>query len=209
MDKVIVMNHKMGLLYVDLSHYIDGINGIEKDVNIIVCPSDIYLESFINNGYYAVGAQNVSFYEDINHTGYISTDMLKSLGAEYVIVGHREAGDSVEVIKKKFNACLDANLIPILCIQSEDDLHLLKGVHHIEFIVFDYEPENGFNEEELRHIYGKLKDEYGVKPTIIYGGNVNVDNINDYMKNEYLSGVLLGSMSSDIDKVRDIIDMIE
>ena len=29
------------------------------------------------------------------------------------------------------------------------------------------------------------------------------------MKNEYLSGVLLGSMSSDIDKVRDIIDMIE
>ena len=51
MNKLVVLNHKMSLLYDDLYHYIDGINGIEKDVNIIVCPSDIYLESFINNGY--------------------------------------------------------------------------------------------------------------------------------------------------------------
>ena len=52
MNKLIVFNHKMSLLYDDLYNYIDRINNIDIDDDIIICPSSIYLESFLNNSDY-------------------------------------------------------------------------------------------------------------------------------------------------------------
>ena len=49
MNKLIVFNHKMSLLYDDLYNYSDRINNIDIDDDIIICPSSIYLESFLNN----------------------------------------------------------------------------------------------------------------------------------------------------------------
>ena len=49
MNKLIVFNHKMSLWYDDLYNYIDRINNIDIDDDIIICPSSIYLESFLNN----------------------------------------------------------------------------------------------------------------------------------------------------------------
>jgi len=52
-------------------------------------------------------------------TGEVSVEMLKSLGIEYVIVGHSERRqlfhETNEVIKLKVNAVLGSGLIPIFC----------------------------------------------------------------------------------------------
>ena len=46
MNKLVVLNHKMSLLYDDLYNYIDRTNNIETDNDIIICPSNIYLEAY-------------------------------------------------------------------------------------------------------------------------------------------------------------------
>ena len=47
MNKLVVLNHKMSLLYDDLYSYIEMINNIETDCDIVVCPSNIYLDHLL------------------------------------------------------------------------------------------------------------------------------------------------------------------
>ena len=105
MEKMIILNHKMNLEYDQVYEYIDGLNKLETDNNIIICPSNIYLENFVNNCTWGIGAQNVSEKSNGDYTGEISTLQLKSLGVEYCIVGHHERrkyfGETNEVINRK------------------------------------------------------------------------------------------------------------
>lgn len=67
----------------------------------------------------AVSAQNCSQYDSGAYTGEVSASMIKSLGAEYVIVGHSERrqyfGDTDEIIGIKLAQAYKNNLIPIFC----------------------------------------------------------------------------------------------
>lgn len=64
-------------------------------------------------------AQNCHQESSGAYTGEVSAGMLKSLGIEYVIVGHSERRqlfhENNEVIKLKVNAVLGSGLIPIFC----------------------------------------------------------------------------------------------
>ena len=125
MKKLIILNHKMSLLYDDLYNYIDRTNNIETDNDIIICPSNIYLEAFINNSVWPIGAQNMHYSLDEKHTGEISTDQLKSLDILYSLIGHyervREFNENKNIINEKLIAALDANIIPILCFGEDID----------------------------------------------------------------------------------------
>ena len=90
MKKFIILNHKMNLEYDEVVPYIQELNKIETENNIIVCPSNIYLSDFMNYCTWGVGAQNVSEKLDGNYTGEVSTLQLKSIGVEYSIIGHYE-----------------------------------------------------------------------------------------------------------------------
>ena len=46
MKKIIIFNHKMSLLYDDLYSYIERVNNIDTDNDIIICPSNIYIPYF-------------------------------------------------------------------------------------------------------------------------------------------------------------------
>ena len=61
MRKIIIFNHKMSLLYDDLYNYIERTNNLETDNDIIICPSDIYLEAFVNNSDWLIGSQNLNY----------------------------------------------------------------------------------------------------------------------------------------------------
>jgi len=68
----------------------------------------------------ARGAQNTFWERSGSFTGEVSPTMLKSLGVEYVIVGHSERRQHLfetdEMINKKLKASLAAGLRPILCV---------------------------------------------------------------------------------------------
>jgi triosephosphate isomerase len=67
-----------------------------------------------------LGAQNMHFEASGAYTGEVSPGMLKSLGVEYVILGHSERrqffGETDEGVNKKAKAALAAGLVPIICV---------------------------------------------------------------------------------------------
>ena len=231
MEKIIVLNHKMKMLYDDVYSYIEKTNNLNTNSNLIICPSSLYLESFVNSSTWAIGAQNLDYHLDVNHTGKISSNQLKSMGVYYVILGHSECLEKdYDVINLKLKAALDSNIMPILCIGETDDKNFsseiiekldyyLKDIVHIEFITFAYEPiymigsdlklEIDTLKNKINFLYENLKKRYNITPTIIYGGNVNSDNIKQIMEVPNLNGVLIGSKSADFEKLEEIIKKID
>jgi len=101
------------------------INGLGNDAkcNVIVCPPFTSLNevsSLIKTTHVKLGAQNLSFEDSGAFTGEISAAMLKSVGCEYVIVGHSERrnifGEPDEIINKKIKKALEHSLKPIFCV---------------------------------------------------------------------------------------------
>ena len=74
MNKIVVLNHKMNLLYSDIYDYIDKLNNIETKEDIIVAPSDLYLIEFTNTCNWGVASQNVYYEEKGGYTGEILID---------------------------------------------------------------------------------------------------------------------------------------
>lgn len=228
MEKLIVLNHKMNLEYDEVIPYIERINSIETDNSIVVCPSNIYLSDFVNYCNWGVGAQNVFYLEDGNYTGEVSSLQLKSMGVEYSLVGHYERkkyfNENNKIINKKLLACLESNIMPILCFGEngniegiKDDLdELLDDVSNIDFIIFAYEPLKVDNEleidtieEHIEIIYDYLYEKFGSRPNIIYGGGVVKKDVFRLFSMDKLNGMLIGSISSNIDKIEKIIKDIK
>lgn len=125
--KVVAGNWKMNN---DLSQSVNLISeiknaaaGKELNAEVIICPPFTSLETasaLVKDTNVKLGAQNMYFEENGAFTGEISASMLKSVGCEYVILGHSERraifGESDEVINRKIKKALSAGLKPIFCI---------------------------------------------------------------------------------------------
>ncbi len=125
--KIIAGNWKMNM---DLSETVELISGIknglnfeELDAGVIVCPPFTSLETareLAKGTPIKVGAQNMFYEESGAFTGEISAKMLKSVGCEYVILGHSERraifGESNEWINKKITKALSEELNVIFCV---------------------------------------------------------------------------------------------
>lgn len=228
MEKLIILNHKMNLEYDEVVPYITRLNQIETKQNMIVLPSNLYLESFMNHCTWGVGAQNVHAKESGNYTGEVSVLQLKSMGVEYVMIGHYERKkyfhETNQQIREKLNACIDANLIPILCFGETGNLddvrkaldELLKGIDNIQFIVFAYEPLKVANPDDLEQIemqieaiYQYLYEKYHSIPNIVYGGGIRSQNVHQLFQIEKLNGILIGKISANIEKIEKIVKSID
>jgi len=114
------------------------IAGTVRGVTTIVCPPFPYLGvvsgSYKKSKVFSIGAQNVHEEERGAHTGEVSSRAIKSLGAQYVIVGHSErraCGETDEAINKKVRAVLEQKMSPIVCIgESERD----ESAGYLEFL---------------------------------------------------------------------------
>ena len=108
--------------------------GIERglaavaDVELMVCPPAVYLQSTAQNlqSAVALGAQNLCEQTQPGaFTGEIHGAMLKELGCRYALVGHSERralyGESDQRVADKFVAAQGAGLIPVLCLGETRD----------------------------------------------------------------------------------------
>ncbi len=102
-----------------LSIEVQGITN--KD--ILVCPPFTSLSAVyevIKDTNIKLGAQNLYFEEKGAYTGEISGVMLKSVGCEYVIIGHSERreyfNETNEIVNKKIKTALGIDLKPIVCV---------------------------------------------------------------------------------------------
>ena len=66
-----------------------------------------------------LGAQDVFYAHDGAHTGEVSVEELKSLGVQYVILGHSERralGETDKEVARKVRAVIDGGLRAVLCV---------------------------------------------------------------------------------------------
>ncbi|MEO8794009.1 MAG: triose-phosphate isomerase [Daejeonella sp.] len=167
---IIAGNWKMNMDYTAgvglFSEIINMVNDeVIGDQQVIVCPPYIHLNSMAqlakphNNIH--VGAQNCHQAEKGAYTGEISAEMIKSVGAEYVILGHSERrqyfGETNALLAEKVDIVLKNNLKPIFCIgetldQRNGNTHfdviknqLEEAIYHLpesdfQNIILAYEP---------------------------------------------------------------------
>ena len=145
-NKIVAGNWKMNKTLADCKSWADEMllkyNTSAKNVSVIVAPPSPYIsvlsESFKNKKVaIAVGAQNCHQEEKGAYTGEVAADMIKSLGAGYVIVGHSERRtyfyEKNELLAKKIHTALKNNLTPIYCVgeilqerQSQKQLEVVR-----------------------------------------------------------------------------------
>lgn len=105
--------------------FIEELIPLVKDTKneVVLCVP--YIDLFyallaVQNTNIKIGAQNVHFAESGAYTGEISADMLKSIGVEYVIIGHSERrqyfAETDETVNKKVKAAHKYGLKPIVCV---------------------------------------------------------------------------------------------
>ena len=125
--KIVAGNWKMNLDYAEgISLFSEIVNMVRDEKNgdqqAIICAPYIHLNSLAKLGgsTVSIGAQNCHQKESGAYTGEISAKMIKSIGCEYVIIGHSERrqyfAESDELLAEKTTIALQNNLIPIFCI---------------------------------------------------------------------------------------------
>lgn len=94
-----------------------------SDRDILVCPSYPLLSvvnDILGDSNIWLGAQNMYFEKKGAFTGEVSADMLKSVGCEWVILGHSERrhvfNEGDDIINKKMKSAIGQGLNPILCV---------------------------------------------------------------------------------------------
>ncbi len=209
-----------------------------KKFKIIYCPPYTLLNLFSNklkNTKIDLGAQNCHQKEDYgSYTGFISSKMLKNIGAKYIIIGHSENrinGETDFLINQKIKASLKNNLKIIFCIGetliqrkknrtnkilSKQIEKGIKGVNKKRNLLIAYEPFWSIGtglvpktkdlEKNINFIKDTLKNKYKLKNSkVIYGGSVNPKNVIDLKKIKTLDGFLVGNASLNAKKFIDII----
>lgn len=77
-------------------------------------------EAFGNQEGISLGAQNVHWLESGAHTGEVSAEMLKELGASFALCGHSERrqfyGESSQNVARRAKAAIEAGLQAVVCI---------------------------------------------------------------------------------------------
>jgi len=208
-----------------------------KEINkgrLVYCPPYTLISSFskkFKNCQIGIGGQNCHESESYGpYTGSVNSQMLKNIGAHFVIIGHsenREKGENDKLINLKIKSALEAKLKVIFCIgetliekrKKKTQLILSKqikiGLDNIKNksnIFIAYEPVWAIGTgiipkskdllETINFIKSKFKDK---SPKILYGGSVNPQNIINLKKINNIDGFLIGGASQNAKKFIDIV----
>ena len=210
-----------------------------KKAKIIYCPPYTLLDKFFKitkNSKIEIGAQNCHHYQNPGpFTGSVNVDLIKSIGAKYVIIGHsenRSSGDTNHNINLKIKSALKKKLKVIFCIgetlkekrknktNSVLNSQIIRGLKNIKKnnnIIFAYEPVWSIgtglvpknNDLKIQiNVIKKIVSKFWRlnNPKIIYGGSVNPKNISELRKISSIKGFLVGGASQ---KAKNFIDIIK
>lgn len=217
MEKIIALNHKMNMSYDETKEYINELKKI--DLNPIVFPTAIYAKEFVD-GNFKTGIQNIYSKNNGPYTGEISPSQAKSLGINYVLIGHSERRElfkeTNEEINKKIKSALENDLKVIFCVgeKKEEDYKVvlknqiettLNGID--KEIIIAYEPvwAVGTNEtpckEDIKKIIKYIKSLTNYDIMVLYGGSVDSTIIDNLKEVEEVSGFLIGGNSTNISEL--------
>ena len=226
---------------VNILNKINSFHSKDKNRNkyrVIITPPYTLIESYakyFKNKKISIGSQNCYQKEQFSsNTAAISPYMLRSVGAQYTLVGHsdnRGEGDTDLMLKDKVKFALKNNLKVVFCIgenksekKSKKTLSVLKRqlikVLEKNFnknnIIVAYEPIWSIGTgkiptaSELKkttiHIKKVLKSIFKKNsPAVLYGGSVDGSNVEMFKEIREIDGFLIGGASKSSKKFIDII----
>ena len=205
---------------------------------VIITPPFTLIESFskyFKKKKISIGSQNCYQKDQYSsNTAAISSYMLRSVGANYTLIGHsdnRGEGDSDKILKNKVKFALKNNLKVIFCIGenkiqknkkktlsvlSKQLANVLEKKFNKNNIIVAYEPIWSIGTgkiptlNELKstttHIKKILKNIFKKKsPAVLYGGSVDGANVRLFKEIKEIDGFLIGGASKSSKKFIDII----
>jgi triosephosphate isomerase len=186
-----------------------------------------------------IGSQTVSGLEGGAETGLFTASQVKETGATFTLVGHsedRKRGATDAYVNSAIKSSLKQSLYTCLCVgedmaesfESEVATQLDKNLNGLETelkdnkIMFAYEPiwAIGANAkraatmdeiiEKMSWMQNYLQNNFGIERAyILYGGSVDIDNIESILQLDCCDGVLIGRASADREKWQKIVDVLK
>lgn len=184
-----------------------------KDKKIVICPpflslSEVSKFAVTRRMPIAVGAQDISGYDEGAYTGEISGRQIREV-AEFVIIGHSERRkyfhESDNDIEKKTAKAHQAGLIPIVCVRSEKDAIPENSTYVAFEPVEAIGTGNPEDPKRVKDVFTKISSGND-KRKMIYGGSVDHASIGVYTKIPLAAGFLIGGASLDPDSFAGIIE---
>lgn len=159
--KIVAGNWKMNKNLQEGIELAQGLNEAlaadKPNCDVIICTPFIHLakvSEIINHDVIGLGAENCADKASGAYTGEVSAEMVKSTGAEYVILGHSERreyyNETPEILKEKVDLALANGLKVIFCIgesleQREANVQNAVVKAELEGSVFHLTPEQFAN----------------------------------------------------------------
>lgn len=224
--RIIAGNWKMNMTKAEAKAFMQEFVPLAKDAKceVVLCVpfTDIHRVYKLAQGTNVkVGAQNVAWADKGAFTGEISAEMLKEVGAEYVIIGHSERrayfGETDETVNMRLKQALKNELKPIVCVgetldqresgETEDVLReqIRKGLEDIKGeVIIAYEPVWAIGTgktatpEMANETIGFIRKEAEKligETSILYGGSMNAANAQSLLDKPEIDGGLIGGAS--------------
>ena len=222
-----------------INKFVKSDKKFNKRYKAIITPPHTLIESyakFFLNQKISIGAQNC-YHKDYfgANTGSISSIMIKSVGAQYVIVGHsdnRSEGDTNAMLKSKVENSLNNKLKVVFCVgENKIDKkknktfnvlkkqmeNVLEKKFNYKDIIVAYEPIWSIGTGKIPEPRDLLKTTLFIKkilknifkksisPAVLYGGSVDGENISQFKSLKDIDGFLIGGASKSEKKFIDII----
>ena len=206
---------------------------------VIITPPHTLLQSyakFFLNKKIIIGAQNCYHKDSFGaNTGAVSSLMVKSVGAQYVIVGHSDngsEGDTDIMVKNKVENSLNNKLKVVFCIGENKEhksnnrtfeilenqiKNTLEEKFNFKNIILAYEPIWSIGTGKIPEADDLLETTIFIKkilksifkkqkaPVVLYGGSVDSKSVSKFKKINEIDGFLIGGASKSDQNFIDII----
>jgi len=221
-----------------INKFVKSDKKLNKKYKVVITPPHTLVQSYakaFSKQKIIIGAQNCYHKDNFGaNTGAISPYMIKSVNAQYVIVGHsdnRAEGDTDEMLKNKVENSLTNKLKVVFCIGENKDhkknnktfnvlekqlRNVLDKKFNSKDIIVAYEPIWSIGtgqipqpddlHETVKYIKKVLKNIFAKKsPAVLYGGSVDSKNIGQFSSLNEIDGFLIGGASKSDQNFIDII----
>jgi triosephosphate isomerase len=222
-----------------INKFVKSDKKFNKKYKTVITPPHTLLQSyakFFLSKNISIGAQNCYHKDNFGaNTGAISSLMIKSVGAQYVIVGHsdnRLEGDTDIILKNKVENSLNNKLKVVFCIGENKEhklnnktfevlesqiTNVLEEKFNFKDIIIAYEPIWSIGTGQIPEADDLLKATLFIKkvlkkifkqkssPAVLYGGSVDGKNIKQFKQISEIDGFLIGGASKSDKNFIDII----